>query len=128
MIIIDGVSYAADATVPELTESFEKLSSDKSGRTKAGTMYISLIGVFFNYKLKVYRGNCSVSDWDRLWNQVSAKKAFNVITVPHNQTTVTFDAYITKGSRMLKDQKNGVNYWGEIELEFIAKSSQNYGG
>jgi hypothetical protein len=128
MIVIDGHSYAVNAAVTELTESFEKLSSDKSGRTKTGDMYISLIGVYFNYELKLYKGNCSIEDWDRLWDQLSAKKAFNTITVPHNQTTVTFVAYITSGSRMLKQQRNDKNYWGDITVKFIAKSPQNLGG
>ncbi len=127
MIEIDGVKYdvTADIRTASLERSFEKLSSDQSGRLQNGEMFISLIGVYFNYKLTLQRGvSCSLAAYDELFEALSAPVAFNTITVPYNQGTITFEAYITKASQKLLRQARSQNYWGPLSISFIAKQPQ----
>ena len=127
MFILDGIEYGVDVDikVDELERSFEKLSTDKSGRVQSGKMYISLIGTFYNYKMTVRRGlNCSLDEYEKFFEHLSAPVAFNTLTVPYGQATMTFEAYITKGSQKLVRAAKNEHYWGPISLSFIAREPQ----
>lgn len=127
MFEIDGKRFdvTTDFRVTDLERSFEKLSSDQSGRTQQGDMCIFLIGVYNNYKMTISRGaSCSLEKYDELFEMLSAPVPFNIITVPYGQGTLTFEAYITKGSQRLIRRYRNENYWGPITLNFVAKSPQ----
>ncbi len=127
MFIMDGIEYDVDAgiRIDELERSFEKLSTDKSGRTMNGKMYINLIGVFYNYKMTVRRGaNCSLEDYENFFEALSAPVPFNTITVPFGQTSLTFEAYITKASQQLIRSAHNRHYWGPLSISFISREPQ----
>lgn len=127
MFILDGIEYDVDVgiRIDELERSFEKLSTDKSGRVMSGKMYINLIGTFYNYKMTVRRGlNCSLEEYEKFFEHLSAPVPFNVLTVPYGQTTMTFEAYITKGSQKLIRATKNEHYWGPVTLSFIAREPQ----
>lgn len=127
MFIMDGIEYDVDVgiRIDELERSFEKLSTDKSGRVMSGKMYINLIGTFYNYKMTVRRGvNCSLEDYEKFFEALSAPVPFNVITVPYGQTSLTFEAYITKGSQKLIRSAREEHYWGPLSISFISRSPQ----
>ena len=125
MLKIDGVEYDVDVYCDELEESFEKMSGEDSGRTQDGKMWIDMIGTFYNYTLHISRKPGSTLDaYDALFSVLSAPVGFNTIEVPHNQGTLSFEAYITSGSRKLLRQIDGKNYWGDLSIHFIAREPQ----
>lgn len=125
MIKIDGVSYDVDVWCDELEETFEKLSADTSGRTQDGTMYIDIIGTFYNYTLHIGRKTgTDLAQYDALFDALSAPKPFNTVEFPHGQSTISFEAYITSGSRKLLRRYMGKNYWGDITIKFVARAPQ----
>lgn len=127
LFTIDGIEYDVDVGVKldEVERSFEKLSTDKSGRTQSGKMYINLIGTFYNYKLTVRRGlNCSLEDYEKFFEHLSAPVPFNEITVPFGLSTLTFEAYITKASQKLIRSAKDEHYWGPLTISFISRSPQ----
>lgn len=124
---MDGIEYDVDVgiRIDELERSFEKLSTDKSGRVQSGKMYINLIGVFYNYKMTIRRGaNCSLDDYEKFFEALSAPVPFNVISVPYGQTSITFEAYITKASQKLIRSAHEEHYWGPLSISFISRSPQ----
>lgn len=113
--------------VSNLERSFEKVSHDgSSGRTTSGSMDIDLLGTFYNYKMTISRrsSNPNLVEFDELWDALSAPVPFNMIEVPYNQSTWRFEAYITKGKQLLISSDSSGNYWGSIELSFIARAPQ----
>ena len=40
------------------------------------------------------------------------------------QTTISYEAYYTSGTQDIESVSNGVNYWGEIEINFIPMEAQ----
>ena len=122
MLSVDGVSYDANCIFEDVEQDFNILSDSDSGRTQDGTMYINVIGTYYGYKLTIKRkASASVASWDALWDVLSAPVSFHTITVPHNQGEISFDAYIASGTRKLERQWHGVNYWGDIEIQFTAR-------
>ena len=126
MFTYDGKSY--DVLVTKCTRSFSKLSTDKSGRVQNGDMFIDLIGVFYNYSIIVQARDGNMAELDRFWEDISAPKAFVTTVFPYNQSSLTFEAYVTQGTQDLIRTKLvrliRKNYWGPIALNFISRSPQ----
>lgn len=126
---INGESFDDVVMYTNIKETATKLSQDGTGRTQEGTMYMKLIGVYFNYTLTLHRkANSSNARWDRLYNLLTKKKEFDSITVIHNQENKTFTAYITEVTRELGENsvnKNGAR-WGDIEIIYTARLPQNW--
>ena len=40
------------------------------------------------------------------------------------QTTISYEAYYTSASQDIEKAEDGVNYWGEIEVNFIPMDAQ----
>ena len=40
------------------------------------------------------------------------------------QTTIAYEAYYTSASQDLEKGEGGVNYWGEIEVNFVPMDAQ----
>lgn len=128
-IIIDSREFGKGDgyIVSNIERSFEKVShDDSSGRTASGSMDIDLLGTFYNYKMTISRrsSNPNLVEFDELWDALSAPVPFNMIEVPYNQSTLSFEAYITKGKQLLTSSDGSGNYWGSIELSFIARAPQ----
>ena len=121
MFTYDGKSY--NITVTALSRSFSKLSTDKSGRTQDGNMFIDLIGTYYNYTLTFKATPENQTELGRFWEDISAAKPFVSVSFPYNQTSLTFTAYVTNGDQKLvrRDPKTGKNFWDELTVNFIAK-------
>jgi hydrogenase maturation factor HypF (carbamoyltransferase family) len=126
---INGESFDDVVMVTSISETATKLSQDGSGRTQSGTMYMKLIGVYFNYTLKLHRkANATNKRWDELYTLLTKKNEYDSITVIHNQVNKTFTAYITEVKRELGENsvsKSGAK-WGDIEITYTARSPQNW--
>lgn len=126
---IDGVTFP-HLRVLDLTQTFEILDGENSGRVLTGEMRRDLIGTYFNYKLKLkpeYTPD-GMSDYSKLWYMCSSPVESHTLVVPFDidssgayHSTLTFEAYITSGSRdMLKYGVDNVDYWKEGEFQFVA--------
>ena len=125
---IDGTYY--DVIIPEngIERSFQVLDDDTAGRVLSGAMQRSIIGTYYNYKIKLDTSRMNRSEYDSMYEVITAPEESHELVVPFGQTTLTFDAYITSGSDTLQRMKkvNGSyqNTWQGLELNFIALEPQ----
>lgn len=124
---IDGVEY--NVLITELSENFNILYSDNTGRTmsRAAKMTLDPLGTFYGHKIKIKRRQGYEAEYDALYNYIS-KPRYNGIPVEivHNQTTISYDAYISSGERAIKriDRKTGKVYWDELSLNIVPMEAQ----
>ena len=118
LIEVDGVSY--DVINSELTRSFQVLDGENAGRTLDGEMHRDVIGTYYNYTWKLEPK--TTEDYSTLYDVLSSPSDYHTITVPYNQSTKTFRAYVTNGQDQLRRQEDGVNYWTGLSINFIAIS------
>jgi hypothetical protein len=117
---INGKSY--DVSVIELSENFNILYSENTGRTIAARMVLDPLGTFLGHKVTVKRKNGSEDDFDALFNEISQPRAEGVwITAVHDQSTISYEAYISNGERRLKsiNPKTNKVYWDTITINII---------
>lgn len=120
---------AWDVVVTKISESFNILYSSNTGRTmsKGAKMTLDPLGTFYEHEVTVKRRQGYEQEFDELWDFVSIPRYDGVeVDIVHNQQTIAYAAYISKGSRDLKriDKKTGKVYWDELKLNIIPLEAQ----
>lgn len=126
-IDIDGQRF--NVSVTSIKQSGTILYSDNTGRTLAigAPMTLDPLGTFYNYNITIKRNGDDVDDYDRLYDYIMKPRYSGMtITVPHNQGTITFEAYISAAEREIKriDDKGKKVYWKEMSLTITAMKAQ----
>lgn len=124
LFTVDGVSYNVHVPAGGLKRSFDILDGPNAGRMLAGNMTRDVIGTFYNYQLDIDSNSASCQEYDRLFEVLSDPVKSHTVSFPYGQSTLTFEAYITKGSDVLKRKHRSGNYWGGLSVQFVAMSPQ----
>ena len=120
---IDGVSYDVGLAITEYEENFNVLDGENAGRVLTGRMVRDIIGTYVGHKI-TFR-NVNRAAFDALWATLVSKSVKDsvMIEMADGQTTISYRAYYTSGTRRLKSVHDGVNYWDEIQINFIPISA-----
>lgn len=124
---IGGRAY--DVIVTELTENFNILYSENTGRTmsRGARMTLDPLGTFYGHKVTFQRKRGKESEYDRLFDYVSYPRYDGIyVEIAHNQSVIKYDAYISSGERALKrvDKRTGKVYWDKFSLNIIPMEAQ----
>lgn len=115
---LDGRAY--DVSVTALQRKAAILDGENAGRAKSGRMLRDIIGTYYNYSMEIDTGSLKVSDYDALYEALTAPVDSHRLTVPYGQGTMTFDAYVSNVDDALKLATGRVNLWGDLKLNFVA--------
>ena len=124
---IGGRAY--DVIVTELTENFNILYSENTGRTmsRGARMTLDPLGTFYGHKVTFQRKKGKESEYDQLFDYVSYPRYDGIyVEIAHNQSVIKYDAYISSGERALKriDKRTGKVYWDKFSLNIIPMEAQ----
>lgn len=124
-IKINDTAFDVTVAISDIEESFNVLDGDNAGRVMTGRMIRDVIGTYIGHKVTFFNGK-SNADFDALWSYLIAHSVDDSVTLEaaDGQTSISYEAYYTSGSRRLRQVDNGVNYWDEIEVNFIPMEAQ----
>ena len=127
IVKIDGKSY--DVLVTELSENFNILYSENTGRTmsKGARMTLDPLGTFYGHKVTFERKRGKEAEYDELFTFVSQPRYDGIsVEIVHNQETISYDAYISQGERGLKriDPNTKKVYWDKFTLNIVPMEAQ----
>jgi hypothetical protein len=119
-IIIDEETF--DISVISIVRKADYL--DKfAERTEDGVLHREIIGVYFNYQLKL-GATFDRTEYARLWDVLTnPSSAFHEVTVPDEHgLTYSFQAYFASVGDELRRIKDGEVFWRNLTVDFIAQS------
>lgn len=118
-----------DVLVTKIEETFNILYSEQTGRTMApgARMTLDPLGTFYGHKVTFQRKQGKEEEFDFLFNYTSKPRYDGIpVEIVHNQETLSYEAYVSQGSRSVKkiDEKTGKIFWGEFSINIIPMEAQ----
>lgn len=122
---INGQAFDVTVAISDLEENFNVLDGEEAGRPLSGSMIRDIIGTYIGHKITFFNGK-SDTDFDALWDYLIAHSVDDHVALEaaDGQSSISYDAYYTSGSRKIRTVADGVNHWDEIEINFIAMDPQ----
>lgn len=125
-IKINGKVFDADVAISKYNRSFNTLDGDNAGRVMTGRMVRDILGTYIGNKITAFRRGDNYEGLDEFWDYLVAHSVDDsvILEAADGQTTISYEAYYTSASQDLEKVENGVNYWGEIDINFIPMDAQ----
>ena len=125
-ITLNGREFDADVAISSYNRNFSVLDGENAGRALAGRMVRDIIGTYIGHKIRVFRRVDNYAGLDEFWDYLVEHSVDDsvMLEAADGQTTISYEAYYTTGSQDIEMVVNGVNYWGEIEINFVPMDAQ----
>lgn len=125
-IKLNGVEFDADVAISKYNRNFNVLDGDNVGRVMSGRMIRDIIGTYIGHKVTVFRRGNNHEGIDAFWDYLLTHSVDGsvLLEAADGQTSISYEAYYTSASQDLEKVEDGINYWGEIEVNFIPMEAQ----
>lgn len=125
-IKLNGIEFDAEVAIAAYNRNFKVLDGENAGRVMAGRMVRDIIGTYVGHKITVFRRGDNYEGLDRFWDYLVEHSVDDsvMLEAADGQKTISYEAYYTSGSQDIEKVVNGVNYWGNIEINFIPMEAQ----
>lgn len=125
-IKLNGKEFDADVAISSYNRNFNVLDGENSGRVMTGRMVRDIIGTYIGHKIRVFRRGDNYARLDEFWDYLIEHSVDDsvMLEAADGQTSISYEAYYTTGSQDIERVVNGVNYWGEIEINFVPMDAQ----
>lgn len=124
---VDGTDYPG-VNVISLERTFAVMDGENAGRTMDGAMKRDIIGTYYNYSMELTSDYSDLSEYDKLYEVLSAPVDSHTIVVPYGQETLSFEAYVANGNDSLIHKRPAFNKWDNLTVNFIAMKPQRRPG
>lgn len=125
-IKLNGVEFDTEIAISAYNRNFNVLDGDNAGRVLSGRMIRDIIGTYIGNKITVFRRGDNYKGLDNFWDYLVAHSVDDsvMLEAADGQKTINYEAYYTSASQDIEKVDGGVNYWGEIEVNFIPIDAQ----
>lgn len=113
MIKINGNTFKVGIVKIERKTRIEK---ENKGTTLDGKTHYEVIGTYFDYIITINTKAINIQEYDRLFEVITAPLESQVVTVPYNQSEITFNANISVGNTSLLSNFLNFKRWGELKI------------
>ena len=125
-IKLNGVEFDDDVAISSYNRNFNVLDGPNAGRVLAGKMIRDIIGTYLGHKITVFRRGDDYAGLDEFWEYLYQHSIDDsvLLEAADGQKTISYQAYYTSASQDIEKVEKGVNFWGEIEVNFIPIDAQ----
>lgn len=125
-IKLNGIEFDAEVAISSYNRNFNVLDGENAGRVMTGRMVRDIIGTYIGHKIKVFRRGNNYQGLDDFWDYLVAHSVDDsvMLEAADGQSTISYEAYYTSASQDIERVDDGVNMWGEIEVNFIPMEAQ----
>lgn len=120
-------AFDVSVAIMSLTETLTVLDGEAAGRSKIrGRMIRDPIGGYIGHKITCRRLGTNTQGLDDLWTWLTLHCCEDSVYLraADGQSVIAYECYYTTAERKLEYAHNGVNYWGEITINFIPMEPQ----
>ena len=116
----------ADVAISAYNRNFNVLDGPNAGRVLAGKMIRDIIGTYLGHKITVFRRGDDYAGLEEFWEYLYQHSIDDsvLLEAADGQKTISYQAYYTSASQDIEKVEKGVNFWGEIEVNFIPIDAQ----
>lgn len=118
MLTVDGSTYDNVIISPIKREAVIR-EGENSGYTLDGIYHRDVVGTYYNYTLKLNMTRASEDEYTDLYETLTSPEP-HTITLPYNQTTLQFNAYIKTVTDVLSKKTSTRNWWTDLTVKFLA--------
>ena len=125
-IKLNGVEFDADVAISAYNRNFNVLDGPNAGRVLTERMIRDVIGTYLGHKITVFRRGDDYAGLDEFWEYLYQHSIDDsvLLEAADGQKTISYQAYYTSASQDIEKVEKGVNFWGEIEVNFIPIDAQ----
>lgn len=117
-IHMDGVDYRVGIVYGSMEEAAELVDGPNAGVMLSGFEDRDLTGTYYGHSMSVEPDPRYPQDYDALYDALAAPVNSHSVTMPHGQSTVTYDAKVSSVRRRSGSVMGGVRRWHGIEVSF----------
>lgn len=123
-IVMDGVTYRVRLIYDTRRRAFELIEGPNAGPALAGNNIYDDRGTGFSYQMAVEPDPAYMQDYYDFYEAITTPGVTHQITVPYNNTTMTYEAKIRSGSDVDKGLLSGKRVWGGLVIQYDYVSPQ----
>lgn len=123
-IVVDGVTYRVRIVYNTLVRDFALKEGPLAGDVLSGRHERDLLGTTYSYSMQIDSDPRYQSDYDALYEVLSAPVSVHRVTVPYGNSTITYNAMIDGGSDVSQGKVAGVRRWSKLAITFRANDIQ----
>lgn len=125
-ITLDGVYYNVAVTFGSMKRSFNLKEGSAKGESIMGRKIRDILGTEYTYEMNVEPFPDDILSYDLFYQEISQPVDSHTITLPYNQTTITFDAAIESGSDNYTGNYNNKEHWNGLTIKFSPMEPQRF--
>lgn len=125
-ITVDGVDYHVRLPYSSLQRSFSLIEGQSAGTMQDLSTTRDVIATRYSYSLQIQPDPAYRSEYDSLFEVLSAPVDSHEVTMPYGQTTITFVAGVQSGSDTFGGVIGGENAWSGMSITFTPIAPQRY--
>lgn len=121
MITIDNNTY--EVGIIKITRKASQ-RIESLGTTMDLRKHYDVKGTYYDYDVELATNRMNVTDYDNLYEVLTAPQESHTVTMPYGQTTLTFEARISVASDSLIQSFTSFKKWGTLKVTFEALTPQ----
>lgn len=115
---MDGRDYRVRVRFETLEESARLDEGPNAGDMLSGRHERDLVGTFYGHTLSVEPDPLVQKDYDDFFDAITAPVPSHIITMPHGQGSVTYEAMVSEARHISKGSVGGVRRWSGLSVSF----------
>lgn len=117
-ITMDGKHYRVRIVYPSVQETATLKDGLNAGEMLSGRRERDLVGTYYDHRLSVEPDPRYPLDYDLFYQDITAPVPSHTITMPHGQSTITYEAMVSSASHKANGVIAGVRRWKGLEVYF----------
>lgn len=127
-LTMDGTTYRVKLVYDTMVRHFEILQGVNAGPMLAGNEEFDDQGTGFSYQLRVEPDVEHLDDYYDFYEAITTPGVTHRITVPYNNTTISYEAKVLSGDDTFGGKLSGDNLWKGLTVNYRYVTPQKEAG